>query len=105
MDEGVKGAVGKGTIFAMYFGRISNLCKNAQPRVGAQLAGTFILFNRQPCSVGVFESVDITVVNEDTQKDWLDIGANLIICKQPANMNILFKSKSIWFGESLVLTE
>lgn len=51
----------------------------------------FIIFNKQPCLVEVSESVDITVANGDTQRDWLDIVANLIICKQPANRNLLFK--------------
>lgn len=51
----------------------------------------FIIFNKQPCLVGISESVDITVVNGDTQRDQLDMVANLIICKQPANRNLLFK--------------
>lgn len=51
----------------------------------------FIIFNKQPCLVEVSESVDITVANGETQRDWLDIVANLIICKQPANRNLLFK--------------
>lgn len=51
----------------------------------------FITFNKQPCLVGVSGSVDITVVNGDTQRDQLDIVANLIIRKQPANRKLLFK--------------
>lgn len=51
----------------------------------------FIIFNKQPCLVEVSESIDITVVSGDTQRDQLDIVANLIVHKQPANRNLLFK--------------